>query len=146
MKALPLGVDDFQSLISGEEKGEHYYYVDKTLLIREVAATSGKVHLIPRPRRFGKSLNLDMIRQFVDVTADKSLFQGVNPPTTEVAGFPHYTKFMARSLRVNPELLFRMHAAKPFGPGLTLALYRSPCFGSCGIRSTVFCQLAIIRQ
>ena len=77
MKALPLGVDDFQSLISGEEKGEHYYYVDKTLLIREVAATSGKVHLIPRPRRFGKSLNLDMIRQFVDVTADKSLFQGL---------------------------------------------------------------------
>ncbi len=77
MKALPLGVDDFNGLILGEENGEPYYYVDKTLLIREVAATTGRVHLIPRPRRFGKSLNLDMIWQFMDINADKSLFDGL---------------------------------------------------------------------
>ena len=77
MKALPIGVDNFKSLILEKENNEHYYYVDKTTLIREVAVASGKVHLIPRPRRFGKSLNLDMIRQFMSIEADKSLFHGL---------------------------------------------------------------------
>ena len=77
MKAFPIGVDNFESLILEEEHGDRYYYVDKTPLIREVVSTAGQVHLIPSPRRFGKSLNLDMIRQFVDVNADKSLFEGL---------------------------------------------------------------------
>lgn len=77
MKALPIGIDNFQSLILGKKDGEHCYYVDKTLLIRELASDTGQVHLIPRPRRFGKSLNLDMIRQFMSIEADKSLFHGL---------------------------------------------------------------------
>lgn len=77
MKAFPIGVDNFESLILEEEHGDRYYYVDKTPLIREVVSTGGQVHLIPSPRRFGKSLNLDMIRQFVDIKADKSLFEGL---------------------------------------------------------------------
>ena len=77
MKALPLGVDSFTRLIKEKKIGEHYYYVDKTLLIRALASAGGEVHLIPRPRRFGKSSNLDMIRQFVDINADKSLFDGL---------------------------------------------------------------------
>ncbi len=55
MKKLPIGISDFKELIEGG-----YYYVDKTLLIKEVLE-SGKAILMPRPRRFGKTLNLSML-------------------------------------------------------------------------------------
>ena len=58
-KPLPIGIDDFEKLIS---KG--YYYVDKTLLISELLEKKGEVNLFTRPRRFGKSLNLSMLRYF----------------------------------------------------------------------------------
>ena len=77
MKALPVGIDNFENLILGTEQGEHYYYVDKTPLIRELASTGGKVYLIPRPRRFGKSLNLDMIWKFMTEDPGKGLFDGL---------------------------------------------------------------------
>ncbi len=51
MKKLPIGVSDFKFLID-----QDYYYVDKTLFIKEVIETSSQVILIPRPRRFGKTL------------------------------------------------------------------------------------------
>ncbi|UCH98644.1 MAG: AAA family ATPase [Candidatus Aminicenantes bacterium] len=61
MKKLPLGVSDFKDLISGE-----YYYVDKTLFIKEVIDKGDKILLIPRPRRFGKTLNISMLKYFYD--------------------------------------------------------------------------------
>ena len=51
-KALPVGVDDFGKLIRG-----NYYYVDKTLLIKELLDRKGEVNLFTRPRRFGKTLS-----------------------------------------------------------------------------------------
>ena len=50
MKKLPVGVSDFKELVS-----EEYYYVDKTLFIKEVVDKGDKILLIPRPRRFGKT-------------------------------------------------------------------------------------------
>ena len=58
-KLLPLGISDFKEVVSG-----NYYYVDKTLLIKEVSE-AGKVLLVTRPRRFGKTLNLSMLRYFL---------------------------------------------------------------------------------
>ena len=58
-KPIPLGVSDFKKLI---EKG--YIYVDKTLLIEEIIEKAAEVVLIPRLRRFGKTLNLSMLRYF----------------------------------------------------------------------------------
>ncbi len=58
---LPIGLSDFKELIE-----EGYQYVDKTLLIEELKKTNGKVLLIPRPRRFGKTLNLSMLRYFFE--------------------------------------------------------------------------------
>ena len=75
MKVLPSGVDSFEKMIHGN--GKQYYYVDKTLLIRDIINSAADVSLIPRPRRFGKSLNLDMIRQFVSMDADPTLFDGL---------------------------------------------------------------------
>src|SRR5262245_21820952 len=64
MKKLPIGVSNYKELI---ESG--YYYVDKSLLIDDLHK-SGKVILMPRPRRFGKTLNLSMIRYFLEVSQE----------------------------------------------------------------------------
>ena len=59
IRPLPVGIDDFEEIIT---KG--YYYVDKTLFIRDLLDKKGKVNLFTRPRRFGKTLTLSMIRYF----------------------------------------------------------------------------------
>ncbi len=75
-RPLPIGLDDFEKLI---ERG--YYYVDKTLLIKELLDRKGEVNLFTRPRRFGKSLNLSMLRYFFEIPTDgisrRSLFDGL---------------------------------------------------------------------
>ena len=58
-KPLPAGVDNFADIIK-----EGYYYVDKTMFIKELMELKGKVNLFTRPRRFGKTLNLSMLRYF----------------------------------------------------------------------------------
>lgn len=60
-KKLPIGIEDFSEMITG-----NYYYVDKTLFIQEIIDSDDKVLLIPRPRRFGKTLNLSMLKYFYD--------------------------------------------------------------------------------
>jgi len=60
-KKLPVGVSDFKDMATGD-----YYYVDKTLLIKEIMDKGDKILLIPRPRRFGKTLNLSMLKYFYD--------------------------------------------------------------------------------
>ena len=61
-KPLPIGIDDFEKMI---EKG--YYYVDKTLLIKELLDMGGEVNLFTRPRRFGKTLNMSMLQCFFEI-------------------------------------------------------------------------------
>lgn len=77
-KPLPIGIDNFEKMIK-----EGYCYVDKTMLIRELLDLKGEVNLFTRPRRFGKTLNLSMLRYFFEDTGDakqnhqnKELFQG----------------------------------------------------------------------
>ena len=76
-KALPVGVENFEDIIKSD-----YYYVDKTMLIKELLDLKEKVNLFTRPRRFGKTLNLSMLRYFFEDTGDsgknecnKKLFQ-----------------------------------------------------------------------
>lgn len=78
-KPLPVGVDNFQKMME-----EGYYYVDKTLFIKELLDLKGEVNLFTRPRRFGKTLNLSMLRYFFEDTGNaeknrqnKELFQGL---------------------------------------------------------------------
>lgn len=74
LKPLPIGVDNFQRMISGG-----YYYVDKTLLIKELLDNKASVNLFTRPRRFGKTLNISMLQYFFeDRDEDNSyLFDGL---------------------------------------------------------------------
>ncbi|MCI0695457.1 ATP-binding protein [candidate division KSB1 bacterium] len=68
MQKLPVGLSDFKQVIEG-----HYYYVDKSLLLKELIDHGAQAMLIPRPRRFGKTLNLSMMRYFFEKTdADTS--------------------------------------------------------------------------
>ena len=60
-KPLPIGVDNFENLIKN-----NYYFVDKTLFIRELLDMKGEVNLFTRPRRFGKTLNMSMLRCFFE--------------------------------------------------------------------------------
>ncbi len=73
-RKLPIGLSDFK-----EVREEDYYYVDKSLFIKEVINRSAKVLLLPRPRRFGKTLNLSMLRYFFEKREDSlaHLFQGL---------------------------------------------------------------------
>lgn len=71
-KQLPVGTDNFENVI---RKG--LYYVDKTDFINEIFANESSVYLFTRPRRFGKSLNMSMLKYFFSIDADKSLFDGL---------------------------------------------------------------------
>ena len=59
-KPLPIGVDNFEELITKD-----YFFVDKTLFIRDLLDMKGEVNLFTRPRRFGKTLNMSMLRYFL---------------------------------------------------------------------------------
>ncbi|MCR5609459.1 MAG: ATP-binding protein [Lachnospiraceae bacterium] len=75
------GTDDYRKLI--ESNG---YYVDKTLLIQELLESGSEITLITRPRRFGKTLNMTMLRDFFDINQDsKAIFEGTNIMKTEYA-------------------------------------------------------------
>lgn len=69
---LPVGVEDFRDIIQG-----NFYYVDKTRLLEKLLETGGKVNLITRPRRFGKSLNISMMKHFFDIGGTGNLFDGL---------------------------------------------------------------------
>ena len=71
-KMLPVGLDSFEKI-----RRLGYYYMDKTLLIKEVLTQRGDVNLFTRPRRFGKTLNMSMLRSFFEIGSDKSLFNGL---------------------------------------------------------------------
>ena len=69
---LPIGIENFEEL-----RIEGFYYVDKTGLIKELLENWGKVNLFTRPRRFGKSLNMSMLKCFFDLNSGKSVFEGL---------------------------------------------------------------------
>ena len=74
-KLLPDGISDFKTLIEN-----NYYYVDKTPFISEIGKNVGKTLLFTRPRRFGKTLNMSMLKYFFDVREaeeNRKLFKGL---------------------------------------------------------------------
>lgn len=74
-KKLPIGISDFKKIIDG-----NYYYFDKTELIKSIIGEPGEVKLFTRPRRFGKTLNMSMIKYFFDIenkNENKKLFENL---------------------------------------------------------------------
>ena len=71
-KKLPVGIENFEEIIT-----EDFYYVDKTEMIKDLLNKWSKVNLFTRPRRFGKSLNMSMLKTFFEIGCDKALFDGL---------------------------------------------------------------------
>ena len=71
-KKLPIGIDGF-----GKIRTNDFYYADKTLFIKELLQNWGEVNLFTRPRRFGKSLNMSMLKCFFEIGNDPALFDGL---------------------------------------------------------------------
>ena len=71
-KKLPIGIDSFEKLRTND-----FYYVDKTGFIADLLRDWGEVNLFTRPRRFGKTLNMSMLKCFFEIGTDKSLFDGL---------------------------------------------------------------------
>ena len=69
---LPMGIEDFK-----EMRVQGFYYIDKTGLIKELLEHFGKVNLFTRPRRFGKTLNMSMLKYFFEIGDDSTLFDGL---------------------------------------------------------------------
>ena len=83
MKPLPIGIDDFEKVRRGG-----YYYVDKTLMIRDFLEMRDEVALIARPRRFGKTLNMTMLGDLFYIQKLQGGFGGrtFNPAEISLAG------------------------------------------------------------
>ena len=80
-KPLPIGVSDFKEIVEN-----NYYYIDKTKLIKDILHYRAKVNLFTRPRRFGKTLNMSMIKYFFDIEnreENLKLFDGLNISESE---------------------------------------------------------------
>ncbi len=72
LKKLPVGFDDFKKI-----RENQFYYVDKTKLIEHLLANWSEVNFFTRPRRFGKTLNMSMLKSFFEIGTDKALFEGL---------------------------------------------------------------------
>ena len=81
-KKLPIGIDGFEKLRTND-----FYYIDKTMFIKELLENWGEVNLFTRPRRFGKSLNMSMLKCFFEIGGDKSVFEGL-----EISGKKRFVK------------------------------------------------------
>ena len=69
---LPVGIENFEKI-----RRDGFYYVDKTGLIEQLLNNWGEVNLFTRPRRFGKTLNMSMLKCFFEIGTDQSLFEGL---------------------------------------------------------------------
>ena len=67
---LPIGIENFEEI-----RTKDYYYIDKTRFIEQLLNDSGEVRIFTRPRRFGKTLNMSMLRYFFEIGTDASLFE-----------------------------------------------------------------------
>ena len=81
---LPIGIENFEKI-----RTNGFYYVDKTGLIKDLLDNYSEVNLFTRPRRFGKSLNMNMLKYFFEYGCDPQLFEGL--PSVQSRGFVRNT-------------------------------------------------------
>ncbi len=125
-KPLPVGIDDFEKIVTGD-----YFYVDKTLFIKELLEIKGEVNLFTRPRRFGKTLNMSMLRYFFEGKSRKAsrIFQGLDIMKAGEKYLDHMGKYPVimislKSSMKQPsyELAFEMYFEKGLKRGISAPL------------------------
>jgi len=90
---LPIGIENFEEI-----RTEGFYYVDKTGMIKELLDNWSKVNLFTRPRRFGKSLNMNMLQYFFEYGCDSTLFEGLEISREKACCEKHMGKFPVISI------------------------------------------------
>ncbi len=95
MKKMPIGISDFKNMIEG-----NYCYVDKSLFIKEVVDRGDSIILLPRPRRFGKTLNLSMLKYFYDCCPN-TWRSGSEPPAKRNERPEHSNRHLFQSLAIH---------------------------------------------
>lgn len=104
---LPMGIEDFEEMRSMD-----YYYIDKTGLIRTLLENPGKVTLFTRPRRFGKTLNMSMLKYFFETGSDRTLFDGLEISVEEKLCDQYMGKFPVISISLKEAAGESLDAAK----------------------------------
>ena len=92
-RKLPIGIENFEKI-----RTEGFYYIDKTRLIKELLQNWGEVNLFTRPRRFGKSLNMSMLKSFFEIGCDSALFDGLEISTEKELCEKYMGKFPVISI------------------------------------------------
>ena len=104
---LPMGIEDF-----GEMRAMDYYYIDKTGLIRTFLENPSKVTLFTRPRRFGKTLNMSMLKYFFEIGSDRKLFDGLEISRADKLCEKYMGKFPVISISLKEVVGENLDAAK----------------------------------
>src|SRR5471030_730136 len=100
-KKIPIGISNFRELIK-----ENYYFVDKSLLVKEFIENGAKIILTPRPRRFGKTLNMSMLKCFFDINMKEK--------TNRLNGELEYSRNLFKGLKIeNDEYIMKMQGKFP---------------------------------
>lgn len=109
-KALPIGYDNFEKI-----RRQDFYYVDKTMMIKEILDNGGEVNLFTRPRRFGKTLALSMLRYYFEMGHDnEGLFSGLKimeageKYTSEMGKYPVINLSLKSAKQPSYELAYTM--------------------------------------
>ena len=94
-KAIPIGIEDFKEILD-----KNCYFVDKTLMIKDIIDSGAKVTLFTRPRRFGKTLNMSMLRRYFEKTDEDNsyLFEGLEISKADEKYFQHMGKYPVISI------------------------------------------------
>lgn len=105
-KKLPIGIDEFEKLRTND-----FYYADKTMFIKELLRNWGEVNLFTRPRRFGKSLNMSMLKCFFEVEGAPALFEGLKITQEKALCEQYMRKFPVISISLKSVEGLNDHAA-----------------------------------
>lgn len=96
---LPVGIDGFEKI-----RRNGFYYIDKTELIEQLFLNWGEVNLFTRPRRFGKTLNMSMLKCFFEIGTDSSLFDGLYISEKQTLCEQHLGKYPVIFLSLKGEI------------------------------------------
>lgn len=104
---LPMGIENFEEI-----RTMGYYYIDKTKLICDLLENLGKVTLFTRPRRFGKTLNISMLKYFFEIGTNPSLFDGLAVSQEKELCAQYMGKFPVLTIRLKDVNGFHFNTAK----------------------------------
>lgn len=126
-----MGIEDFKRI-----RRDGFYYVDKTRIIRDLLENMALVNLFTRPRRFGKTLNMSMLKYFFEAGSDNALFDGLEISRENELCDKYMGKFPVISISLKNAVSNSFETAKKKCVPLSVMRH----YGSCILRRVTGCQ------